>query len=112
MVSKAASEPLSKMEATQLRDYELVLVISPEVTDEELEAKIENITLFITEAGSSISSVEPWGKRRLAYPIQHFTEGIYVLIKLKFKPEWCRQLDARLQISEEILRHLLVKVGS
>ena len=111
MVSKGTSEQVLKTEDVPLRDYELVVVISPEVVDEELEAKVDNIGRFITERGGIISSVEPWGKRRLAYPIAHFTEGSYVLIKFKSNNVLGKQLEASLQISEEILRYLLIRLS-
>ena len=111
MVSKKTSGRVLKTEGVSLRDYEMVLIISPEVVDEEGETKIDSISRFITERGGSISSVEQWGKRRLAYPIEHFTEGNYALIKFQFKPALCKQLEASLQISEEVLRYLLIKSG-
>jgi len=111
MVSKKTSGRVLKTEGVSLRDYEMVLIISPEVVDEEGETKIDSISRFITERGGSISSVEQLGKRRLAYPIEHFTEGNYALIKFQFKPALCKQLEASLQISEEVLRYLLIKSG-
>jgi len=112
MVSKRASKQALKVEDVQLRDYELVVIISPEVVDEKLEATIDNISQFITERGGIISSVDRWGKRRLAYPIKHFMEGSYVLVQFKLKPTLSKELEARLQISEEVLRHLLIKLSS
>ena len=105
------AEQVLKAEDGQLRDYELLLIISPEVVDEELETEVDKISQIITERGGVVSSVEQWGKRKLAYPIEHFTEGSYVLIKFRFRPALCQQLEAGLRISEEILRHLLVKLG-
>jgi small subunit ribosomal protein S6 len=58
-----------------------------------------------------VSSMEQWGKRKLAYPIAHFTEGYYVLGKFEFKPALCKELEASLQISEDILRYLLIRPG-
>jgi small subunit ribosomal protein S6 len=112
MVSKGAARPVLKTETGQLRDYELLLIISPEVMDEELESRLDKISQAITERGGVVSSTEPWGKRKLAYPIEHFTEGHYVLIKLSLEPALCRELEASLRISEEILRHLLINLGS
>ncbi|TET17881.1 MAG: 30S ribosomal protein S6 [Dehalococcoidia bacterium] len=112
MVSERASKQASKVEDVQLRDYELVVITSPEVEDEKLETTIDNISQFITEKGGIISSVERWGKRRLAYPIKHFMEGSYVLTLFKLKPTLSKELEARLQISEEVLRHLLIKMSS
>ncbi len=100
----------SKVEDEHLRDYELVLIISPEVLGEKFNAVIDNVSQFITEKGGIISDVERWGKRRLAYPIEHFMEGSYVLTHLRLKPALSKELEANLQISEEVLRHLLVKI--
>jgi small subunit ribosomal protein S6 len=98
-------------EDKQLVDYELVVIISPEVLDEAIDSVIDSISRFITENGGTVSTVEPWGKRKLAYPIKHFMEGSYVLTRFKLRPKLSKQLEASLQISEEVLRHLLVKVA-
>jgi len=110
MVRKKASEKALTAEEEQLRDYELVLVISPEVVGEVLDTTIDNVGQFITGKGGIISSVEQWGKRRLAYPIKHFMEGNYVLTRLRLKSALNKELEAKLGISEEILRHLLIKL--
>ena len=102
----------AKVDDYRLQDYELVLIISPEVGDEALDATIDNVSKFITESGGAISNVERWGKRRLAYPIKHFTEGSYVLTQFKLKPTLSKEFEANLGISEEVLRHLLIKLGS
>jgi len=101
-----------KVEDKQLRDYELVLIISPEVVEEKFDATIDNVSQFITGKNGIISDVDRWGKRRLAYPVEHFMEGSYVLIRFKLKPALSKELEANLQISEEVLRHLLVKLSS
>ena len=112
MVSKRISKEALKIEDKQLRDYELVLIISPEVVGEKFDTVIDNVSQFITGKGGIISDVEQWGKRRLAYPIKHFEEGSYVLSRFKLKPTLGKELEANLQISEEILRHLLIKLSS
>ena len=101
-----------KVDDYQGQDYELVLIISPEVGDEALDATIDNVSKFIPASGGTISNVERWGKKRLAYPIKHFTEGSYVLTQFKLKPALSKEFEANLQISEEVLRHLLIKLGS
>ncbi len=105
------SEKTLEVEDKQLCGYELVLIISPEVVDEKMGATMDNVTQFITGKGGVISDVEQWGKRKLAYPIKHFMEGNYVLIWLKLKPGLAKELVANLQISEEVLRYLLVKLS-
>jgi small subunit ribosomal protein S6 len=95
----------------RLQDYELVFIISPEVADESLENTINGISQFITGKDGVVSDVERWGKRRLAYPVEHFLEGNYVLARFKINPTWCKELEANLKISEEVLRHLLIKLN-
>ena len=106
------SEDESKEEGKHLRDYELVLIISPEVVDEALDTTIKGVSQFITERGGTISNVERWGKRRLAYPIGHFREGSYVVTHFRLKPALSKELETNLKMSEEVLRHLLVKLSN
>ena len=106
------SEKVLIEEDKQLRDYELVLVISPEVAEDEFEAMIDNVSRFITGKGGAISDIERWGKRRLAYPIIHFVEGSYVLARFKLRPAFGKELEASLRISERVLRHLLIRLDS
>ncbi len=104
------SKKVVEVEDKQLRDYELIVIVSPEVVEEKFDAAIDNVSQFITEKGGAISNVEQWGKKRLAYPIEHFMEGSYVLTRFRLKPVVSKELEANLQISEEVLRHLLVKI--
>lgn len=111
-VKRVTKRALKKVEDEQLRDYELALVLSPEVAEEKIDATINNISQLFTDTGGVVSEVKQWSKRRLAYPIKHFSEGNYVLAQLKLKPKLCRELEAKLQISEDVLRHLLIRLGS
>ena len=110
MTAKKVSEKVLSVEDKQLRNYELVLIISPEVADEVLDTTIDNISQLITGKGGVVSNVERWGKRKLAYPIGHFMEGNYVLTQFKLKPALSKELEASLQISEEVPRHLLIRI--
>ena len=103
---------VSRVEDKRLHDYELMFIISPEVADETLETTIDGVSQFITGKGGTISNVERRGKRRLAYAIKHLLEGNYVLTRFKMNPVWSKELEANLQISEEILRHLLIKLSA
>jgi small subunit ribosomal protein S6 len=96
---------------SRLYDYELVFIVSPELADEALESRVESVSQFITGRDGVISDVVKWGKRKLAYPIQHNLEGNYVLTRFKISPARCKELEANLKISEEILRHLLVRLN-
>jgi small subunit ribosomal protein S6 len=96
----------------KLHDYELVVIISPEVLEEAVDGVVDRISQFITDSGGSVSNVEKWGKKKLAYPIKSFTEGNYVLARFKMKPDAGKELEASLQLSEEVFRHLLVRLNS
>ena len=99
-------------ESQQLRDYELVVIINPELADEGLDGVVDNISRLIIQDGGTVDEVDRWGKRKLAYPVKHFLEGNYVLFRCKMKAASGKGLEASLKISEEVLRHLLVRLDS
>ncbi len=104
----------TKQETAQdkkLRDYELIFIISPELSDEALEAAVNNVTQYITNKGGIITSVDRWGKKKLAYPLKHFLEGNYVLINFKMATSWSKELENSLEINENVLRHLLINLA-
>ena len=94
----------------RLRDYEMVLVLSPDVAEDSLEAVLDKISQVITEKGGTVSAVERWGRRKLAYPIKQFMEGSYVLARFTLNTMLAKELEASLRISEAVLRHLLVRL--
>lgn len=94
----------------KLNQYELTVILKPDLAEEKLTAAIDNIKKFISGKGGVISDTLPWGKRRLAYPIKHSIEGTYILLKFTMKPNQNRELETSLRISENVLRHLLVKI--
>jgi small subunit ribosomal protein S6 len=110
-VKQVVSEKELNVEDKQLRDYELVVIISPEVAEEKYDTIIDGISRFVTDKGGVVSEVERWGRKKLAYPIKSFVEGSYVLSRFKLDPTLSKELEANLRISEDILRHLLVRLG-
>lgn len=94
-----------------MRDYELVMVLSPEVSEDNLSLILDSVGKFVTEQGGIVAEVNQWGMRRLAYPIKRFVEGKYVLARLTFEPRVVAELEANLKLREEVLRCLLVRVG-
>ena len=94
----------------RLCNYEMVVIISPEIVDEQLEAVINNLTSFITGRGGAISEIVRWGKRTLAYPIKHHVSGTYILARFTLKPTSCKEMENNLKISEQVLRHLLIRL--
>lgn len=99
-------------QSTALRHYELMYIISPEVAEEHLAALMERVSQMVVSKGGKVQEVAPWGRRKLAYPIGRFREGHYVLAQVELPPPQVRELEASLQIAEEVLRYLLVRVDS
>jgi small subunit ribosomal protein S6 len=87
------------------------MIINPSVADEDVSATVEKTNQFITERGGSIGEVNQWGRKKLAYPIKESTEGNYVLTKLNMDPKLTTELEASLELSDEILRYLLVRLS-
>ncbi len=94
-----------------MSNYEVVFIISPEVTDEDVPNTIDKISEIVSKSGGSVTEVSQWGRRKLAYPIKRFTEGNYVLAQLELKPSLTMELEAKLRLSNDVLRHLLIKLG-
>ncbi|MEM6797764.1 MAG: 30S ribosomal protein S6, partial [Acidobacteriota bacterium] len=93
------------------RTYELGFIVEPRQTDDEVQAITERFTGMLQEAGSTITYVDHWGKRKLAYPIQKFNEGRYVFVYVSADgepPPWPNIERLMLQ-DERILRHLIVR---
>jgi small subunit ribosomal protein S6 len=93
-----------------MRRYELMLVIRPDVADDKSQAVVDRTTRSITTAGGQIVKVAPWGRRRLAYPIDRHREGSYHIILFEAPPEAIVELEHTLLITEEVLRHLVTRV--
>ncbi|MFC2050773.1 30S ribosomal protein S6 [Chloroflexota bacterium] len=92
-----------------MSSYELVLIISPELVDDEMPEFITKLSELVDKVGGSVDEVNQWGRRKLAYPIKRSTEGNYVLAKVKMKPALTKELEANLRLSGKILRHLLIR---
>jgi len=92
-----------------MRRYELMLVLRPDVPDDRSQAVIDRTTRQITASGGQILKVAPWGRRRLAYPIDRYREGSYHIILFQAPGDALVELEHGLQITEEVLRHLLTR---
>jgi small subunit ribosomal protein S6 len=92
-----------------VRRYELMLVFRPDAPDDRLSAIIDRTTRGITATGGQIIKVAPWGRRRLAYPIDRQREGSYHIIVFESPASAVAELERSLLITEEVLRHLVVR---
>ena len=93
-----------------MRRYELMLVIRPDVADDKSQALIDRTTRGLVSSGGQIVKVAPWGRRRLAYPIDRHREGSYHIILFEAPSDAIAELEHTLQITEEVLRHLVTRV--
>ena len=100
--------PLEGVSA-RMRRYELMLVIRPDVADDRSQAVIDRVTRQITAGGGQIVKVAPWGRRRLAYPIDRFREGSYHIVLFSAPAAVLTELEHSLLITEEVIRHLLTR---
>ena len=92
-----------------MRRYELMLVFSPEAPDDRISAIIDRTTRQITADGGQIVKVAPWGRRRLAYPIDRHREGAYHIVVFEAPTTAIAELERGILITEEVLRHLVVR---
>ena len=93
-----------------MRRYELMLVLRPDVPDDRSQALIDRTTRQIVASGGQIVKVAPWGRRRLAYPIDRHREGSYHIVVFEGPSTAVAELERGLLITEEVLRHLVTRV--
>jgi small subunit ribosomal protein S6 len=92
-----------------MRRYELMLVLRPDVPDDRSQAVIDRTTRQIVASGGQILKVAPWGRRRLAYPIDRYREGSYHIILFQAPGDALVEMEHALHITEEVLRHLVTR---
>ncbi|MDY6868824.1 MAG: 30S ribosomal protein S6 [Chloroflexota bacterium] len=92
-----------------MRQYELIIIIQPDLDEETTKGVIERVQGIITENGGEILNTELWGPRHLAYAIQDFREGYYAYMDVQFKPEFGSELKQSLRYIEPIIRHMLTR---
>ncbi|MFL5779006.1 MAG: 30S ribosomal protein S6 [Chloroflexota bacterium] len=93
-----------------MRRYELMLVLRPDVPDDRSQAVIDRTTRQVVTSGGQIVKVAPWGRRRLAYPIDRHREGSYHIVMFEAPAEALAEVERSLLITEEVLRHLVTRV--
>lgn len=94
-----------------MRDYELMTIHRPELAEDEVESKVGQLESYLTNAGCTVSVRDPWGKRRFAYEIDHLTEGYYTVFKFQGAADAIASVDRMLSLSDEVLRHKIVRPG-
>ena len=97
--------------AASLREYELVVILRPDIPDDALPTSLDWLQQSVSARGGEVVDTNHWGRRRLAYPIKSHLEGNYVVSQIKLDPAEVSALENGLKISEDVLRHLVVRAG-
>jgi small subunit ribosomal protein S6 len=92
-----------------LRDYEVLYIVRADFDDEKVQDAVKRVNTLIERSGGTAERTNLWGKRKLAYEVKHQKEGAYVLQDFQLEPERVPELEAGLKITEEVLRHLIVR---
>ena len=91
-----------------MTNYEIMFVIDPMLEDEKKDAAVERVKEVITSEGGEVLDTDVWGLRDLAYPIQKRSTGYYAVLQFKAEPTLPQELDRRLKISDDFIRHIIV----
>ena len=92
-----------------MNKYELAVVLSAKLEDEERAAALEKVQGYITRFGGTVTNVDDWGKKRLAYEIQKMKEGFYYFIQFEAESSAPAEIESRIRIMDNVLRYLVVK---
>lgn len=90
------------------RDYEVLYIISPQLEGEEIKNVVEKFSNLI-ETSAQLKTTDEWGKRKLAYLINDFSEGYYVFTEFSAEPEFPQELERIFKITDDIIRYLIIK---
>src|SRR5581483_10339017 len=85
-------------------------IAKPDAPDEEVDQYVEQLRTHLTNAGATVDKVEKWGKRRLAYRVDKYREGAYVLFQFSAEPETVKELERRLRVSDLVIKFLTVRI--
>jgi small subunit ribosomal protein S6 len=92
-----------------MRIYEELFVVKPDAPEEEVDAYIGQVKELIAKSGGVVDKEEKWGKRRLAYRVQKFTEGIYVLLHFTATPETIHEVERRMRVTDMVIKFITVR---
>lgn len=92
-----------------MRKYEVMYIIRPNIEDEAKKALVERFNNVLSENGAEVTEAKEWGKRRLAYEINDFRDGYYMLLQVNTESAAVQEFDRLAKISEDIIRHIVIK---
>jgi len=94
----------------QQRTYELMFIVRPDMTEEDVEKLISTLESSVTSAGGTVKNAEKMGKRRLAYLVRKFHEGMYVLLTIEGSGQVIHEVERRLRVTEPVIKFITVRV--
>ncbi len=95
-----------------MRQYELMVILDPELDDRTIQPTLEKFLTVITKDGGTVDNLDVWGRRRLAYEIKKKPEGIYAVANFTAEPATAKELDRQLGLNESVLRTKLLRPGA
>ena len=93
-----------------MRPYEVMIILEPTLEESQVQQVINRSTETLTAGNVTVNKVEKWGKRRLAYELDHRTEGYYVLFDVTGEPAPMNELDRQLRLADDVVRHKIVRI--
>ncbi len=88
----------------------MLYILRPDIEEEQYAQKISRFEELIGQEGGKVEGIDEWGKRRLAYEVDHFDQGYYVLMNFTFDPAQLGQVEERFKLDEAVLRHQIVRL--
>lgn len=92
-----------------MRDYELVIIVKPALKTEEVDGILDKFKKLVQKGKGKVGKIDEWGKRKLAYPIDDYSEGNYFLIDFSADKKVLTEIDRVLPITDEVIRYMIVR---
>jgi small subunit ribosomal protein S6 len=92
-----------------MRQYEMMVILDPSLEERTVQPSLDQFLKVVTTAGGTVDKVDVWGRRRLAYEINHKSEGIYTVIELTAEPDDVKELDRQLNLNEAVIRTKILR---
>ncbi len=93
-----------------MRPYEVMVILDAGLEEEQIRGILDRTTKVITEQGGTPGRIDRWGKRRMAYEINHRSEGFYAVLEAKAEPAAMSEVDRMLRLSDEVIRHKVIRI--
>ena len=93
-----------------MRVYEELFIVKPDAPEEEIDAYIEQVKQVISNGKGTVDKVDKWGVRKLAYKVQRYAEGIYVLVQFTSSPDLVKEVERRMRVNDLVIKFITVRI--